>query len=212
MRRGAGVAILIAAVFLLSGCQYLVGLNGLTGLPGSSFGAIGSFDPGASSDPGPSPDPRVTVDPEESFGPDESIPPPAAIYSSGAASVAIGGTVTKLDRLTESGALYVDYGAEASWTDGNGMYLQFYSDPSDASSSAGFVQLDRISDGQHLATADPDACVVRVKAADTKGLSGTATCTGLHWIDTMAGFNGMAPSAPPVGAAFDATITFEAAP
>jgi hypothetical protein len=126
--------------------------------------------------------------------------------------VTIGGTVATLDRLTEPGALYEDYGAEASWTDGKGMYLQFYSDPSDASSSPGFVQLDRISDGQHLATADPEACVVTVKAADTKGLQGTATCKGLHWVDTMAGFNGIAPSAPPVGAAFDATITFEATP
>jgi hypothetical protein len=205
MHRGAAVAILLATAFLVSGCQYLLGLNGLNGTPPGpvigSFdpGALGSFDPGVfgSFDPG---------------NPDESLPPPIATYTTGTASVTIGGTVTTLDGLTEPGTLYQDFGAEGSWTDGKGMYVQFNSDPSGASGAAGFVQIDRISGGQHLAAADPSRCKVTVKKADTTGLSGSATCTGLTWIDTMGGFNGLTSSPPPIGAPFDATVTFEAAP
>jgi hypothetical protein len=65
VRAGAVAAALVAAAFVLSGCQYLLGLNGLTPPPGASpdpgvFGsfdpsAVGSFDPGlfGSFDPGP---------------------------------------------------------------------------------------------------------------------------------------------------------------
>ncbi len=206
MHRGAAVAILLAAAFLLSGCQYLLGLNGLNGLP-TDPGGLGSFDPGVigSFDPGD----FGSFDPAN---PDESLPPPIATYTSGSAAVTIGDTVTQLDRLTETGTLYAEFGAEGSWTDGKGTYVQFYSDPSGASGPGGFVQLDRISGGQHLAAADPGRCVVSVKKADATGLSGSATCKGLTWVDTMGGFNGLTSSPAPIGAPFDATITFAAAP
>lgn len=208
MRGGAVVAALVGAVFVLSGCQYLFGLNGLTPPVAGSFdpGAFGSFDPSAigSFDPGA----IGSFDP----GAEDSLPPPLATYVKGTASITIGGAVTKLDRLTEPAALYVDAGAEASWTDGKGMYVEFYSDPTGSSGSDGVVQLDRISGGQHLATIDPSSCVVTVKQADAHGLAGTASCKGLRWTDTMSGFNGLEPSPVPGEAPFDAEITFEAAP
>ena len=153
MHRGAAVAILLATAFLLSGCQYLLGLNGLNGVP-TGPGGLGSFDPGVigSFDPGD----FGSFDPGN---PDESLPPPIATYTSGSAAVTIGGTVTQLGGLTEPGTLYAEFGAEGSWTDGKGTYVQFYSDPSGGSGAAGFVQLDRISGGQHLAAADPSRCV-----------------------------------------------------
>lgn len=209
MQRGAAIAILVAAVFVLSGCQYLLGLSGAVPPPGSiggSFdpGAFGSLDPGifGSFDPGAF----------QSFDPDESLPPPLATYSTGHATVTIAGTTTTLDHMSEPGALFEGFGAEATWTDGKGNYLTFYSDPEGSGTSNGFLQLDQIKDGQHLAVDDPSGCTVTAKQADTKGLSGIATCKGLGWSDTMSGFNGLTPSAPPVGAPFDATITFTATP
>ena len=215
MRRGAAVAILVGAVFLLSGCQYLLGLSGAMPPPGAvggSFdpGAFGSFDPGALEPT----DPAFpgSFDPGDSFDPDESLPPPLATFPKGAATISIAGTSTRLDTMTEPGAIYPDVGAEASWTDTKGTYFQFYSDPEGASNSDGYVQLDQIKDGRHLATADPTACVVKITQADVKGLSGVATCKGLRWVDTMAGFNGISPGGTPVGAPFDATIPFAATP
>ena len=168
-------------------------------LPG---GPAGSVDPGA----------LGSFDPGDSLGADESLPPPLATFSNGAATISISGTSTRLDRMTEAGAIYEDSGAEASWTDDKGTYLQFYSDPEDVSTSDGFIQLDQIKDGRHLATVDPTACIVRVTQADAKGLLGVATCRGLRWTDTMSGLNGIAPSAAPVSAPFDATISFAATP
>ena len=206
MRAGAVAAALVAAAFVLSGCQYLLGLNGLTAPPGAS--AV----PGASADPGAfdSFDPGLfgSFDP----GPDESQPPPIATYTDGTASIAIAGTTTTLGHLTAPGLVYEDFGAAISWTDGAGMYLQFYSDPTGTSGGDGFVELDRIADGRHLATIDPSGCVVKVTTSGAKGLTGTARCTGLHWTDTMGGFDGFDPSPAPDAAAFDAEITFQAAP
>ena len=93
------------------------------------------------------------------------------------------------------------------------MYVQFYSaDPSDPTAQGGYIQLDRIRDGQHWAIADPTACVVTVKQADPKGLSGKASCKELQWSDTMSGFNGVGPDPVSGEAPFDAEITFQAAP
>ena len=204
MRALALVATLVGAAFLLGGCQYLLGFTG--GPPILDPGA-GSFDPGAfgSFDPGD----FGSFDPL----PEDSLPPPLATYTKGSATLTIAGVVTKLDRLTEPGVLYEDLGAETSWNDGKGMYVQFYSaDPSDPTAQGGYIQLDRISGGQHWAIADPTACVVTVKQVDAKGLSGKASCKDLQWSDTMSGFNGVGPDAVSGEPPFDAEITFQAAP
>lgn len=208
MRAGAVAAALVAAAFVLSGCQYLFGLNGLTPPPGASPdpGVFGSFDPGVGGSFGPGL--FGSFDP----GPDESLPPPIATYATGTASIAIDGTTTSLGHLTEPGLVYADLGAAISWTDGQGMYLQFYSDPTGTSIGDGFVELDRIADGRHLATIDQTGCVVKVTESGVKGLSGTASCKDLHWTDTMGGFDGFDPSPVPDATAFNAEITFQAAP
>ena len=206
MRAGALAAVLIGAVFVLGGCQYLLGL-GNGGLVVPIPPANASFDPGVfdSFDPGV----FQSFDP----APDASLPAPIAALTRGSATITIGGSVTKLGRLTEPGVVYQDLGAETSWTDGKGTYVQFYSgDQVDPSARGGYIQLDRIRSGQHWAIDDPTACVVTVKQVSTKGLSGTASCKGLHWTDTMSGFGGDGPNKVPGEPAFDAEITFQAAP
>ena len=187
--RAAAVAALVGAVFVLSGCQYLLGLGGMPPVTPPDFG---SFDPG---------DPMF------------SPPPPLATYTTGSATVSIGGAVAKLDRLA-GGALYQGgLGAEVDWTDGKGLYLRFFGTPEAQSpTGAGFVTLDRIADGQHWTTPDPSLCTVKVTQAGTKGIAGTATCTGLRWIDTMAPYIGVQPAYVEGEAPFDAEITFGAVP
>jgi hypothetical protein len=195
MRAGVVVACLIGAAFVLSGCQYLLGLGAFP-VGGSDPGAFPSLDPGAF----------------DSFDPGAEEPQPSAVvtYTKGTATITIAGKVSTLGRLTE-GALYADTGAQTGWTDGKGMYLEFYGADPSATEDA-YVQLDRIADGKHLATLDPSGCSITVKQADAHGLSGGASCVGLHWADTMSGINGFQPSDAPDGPPFDATITFQAAP
>jgi len=199
------VATLVGAAFLLGGCQYLLGLTGAA--PPITDPGFGSFDPGdfVSFDPGD----IGSFDPL----PEDSLPPPLATYTKGSATITIAGVVTKLDTLTEPGVLYEDLGAETSWNDGNGLYVQFYSaDPSDPTAQGGYIQLDRIRDGRHWAIADPTACAVTVKQVDPKGLSGTASCKDLQWTDTMSGFNGIGPGVVTGEPPFDAEISFRATP
>jgi hypothetical protein len=197
--RGRVVAALVGAVFVLGGCQYLLGLRAYPPLP-SEFG---SFDPGefGSFDPGP----------------EFSLPPPLATYSSGSASVEIGGTTTSLDRLVGPARLYQEFGTEVLWTDGKGLYFHYYGmvEPGGPGGPGddGFVTLDRIFGGQHWSSADPGVCTVKVTQSDAKGLAGTATCKAVRWIDAMASFNGgLQPAYVEGQAPFDAEITFEAAP
>jgi hypothetical protein len=208
VRGGTLTAALVGAVFLLSGCQYLFGYPGLVPpLDGS-----GSFDPGAiqTAEPGfdsfdPGAFPSLLPEPED------SLPPPLATFTNGTATITIAGKVTKLDHLASPATLYAEFGASAGWTDGKGLYLEFASDGVAGVSSDAFLELDRISDGKHLATSDTDACTVTVKQSDIRGLSGTATCKGLRWADTMAN-GGFEPPLVADEPAFDATISFQAAP
>jgi hypothetical protein len=195
----AGIGALVAATaFILAGCQYLFGMSGM-GPPG---GAFGSGDPGQflSFDP-------VTFG---SFEPDFSMPAPSAVFTKGAATVTIDGRPVTLDRLSGMAATYPMLGSEATWTDGKGMYVRYYG--SGDSTEPGFVSFDRIRDGSHWTTDDPARCTVVTDHTDRTGIAGTATCTGLRWIDTMGGFGSGGDAYVAGEDPFDAAITFQATP
>ncbi len=200
--RAAVVGLLVAAAFVSSGCQYLLG--GMMGVPlvpsaGGSFdpGAFGSFDPGAFG----------SFDPNATF----SLPPPLATFTKGAATVAIAGKSTPLDRLSGTAAIYEDFGTEVGWTDGNGLYIRFYGEP-DSAYGDGFVIIDRIADGQHWTTADPSGCKVTITQDDAKGIAGSASCKGLRWADAMSVEDPIDRNVVAGQAPFDAEMTFQAAP
>ena len=201
MRRGV-VAALVGAAFVLSGCQYLLGLGAFPPPLSGSFdpGDFGSFDPGdyGSFDPGP----------------EFSLPPPLATFSTGSASVTIAGKTTKYDHLAGPAKVYEDFGTDALWTNGAGLYLHYYGnvDPG-TPGEENFVTLDRIVDGQHWSSADPGACTVKVTQSDTKGLVGTANCKGVRWVDAMSSMvGGLQPAYVEGEAAFDAQMSFQAGP
>jgi hypothetical protein len=198
VRRGAVAAALVGAALVLSGCQYLLGpLAGGPIVPGDP-GAFGSFDPGdfGSFDPG-----------------NPMLRPPAATYTMGSASVAMGGTPIALDHLSVPAFLREDIGSNAVWTDGKGNYLQVFGEKAGVTSAGAFVSIDRIADGKHLTATDVDHCKVTVVMANKTGFSGSASCKGMRWNDAMTPFdrvgNPVFLENPP---AFDAEITFEAKP
>ena len=202
--RAAIVSLIVAAAFLLGGCQYLLGTTQSTILEqvGGSFdpGDFGSFDPNEFG----------SFDPNE---PAFSLPPPLATFKSGTATVTIDGKATTLGKLTGTAATYEDFGTDVSWTDGKGLYLRFGSAPEPGSPLGDeFVLLDWIHDGQHWTSSDPTECPVKVDKLNTAGLSGSASCTGLHWIDAMSMGSAAEPAPIPGEPAFDVAITFEAKP
>jgi hypothetical protein len=194
VRGGAVAALLIGAALVLSGCQYLFGPlgGGPVFVPGP--GDFGSFDPGEFG----------SFDPND---PGFALPSPEATFTKGSAVVTIDGTVTTLDRLAGNGLIYKDIGADVGWTDGSGNYLHLSG--AGGLGFPGFLSIDRIADGRHLG-ADPTACRPKIDKSDATGISGSATCKGLHWIDMLNNFGGFAPT--PTGPTFDAEITFEATP
>ena len=207
--RGRLVAIVVAAAFVLSGCQYLLGF------PGTVAPIGGSFDPGAFPSLGPGAFPSFDPGVFPSFDPNDpgfSVPPPLATFTKGTATVTIGGAAMTLDQLSAPGTVYADFGTDVGWTDGNGLYLHFYGYSVSDAPSDSFVTIDRIKDGQHWATASPEACTVKVTKSDTKGLTGTATCKGAQWADTMAATTGSEPALVKGEAAFDSEMTFSALP
>lgn len=202
--RAAAVAIVVGAAFLLSGCQYLLGLPPATpaGPIGGSFdpGVLESFDPGLFGSFDPNNDPGF------------SLPPPLATYTSGTANVSMAGATTTLDKLSAPGTSYADFGTDVGWTDGKGLYFHYYGTSEPGAPGDGFVTIDRIRDGQHWASADPGVCTVKVTQNDAKGLVGTATCKGMQWADTMATTTGSDPALVEGEPSFDADITFRALP
>lgn len=199
----AGIGALVAATaFFLAGCQYLFGLSGMgppVGPPGSSFGPadpgqLFSFDPGDFA----------------SLEPELSLPAPSAVFKHGSARLTIDGTTTNLDALASTAAMYPAFGTEATWTDGQGMYVRSYG--SSDGIDGWFVSFDRIRDGSHWTTDDPTRCTVAIDHADKTGIQGTASCKGVRWIDTMTGFASGDAAYVAGQDPFDATVTFEATP
>jgi hypothetical protein len=184
-RRGVRVAVVaIALAFLTAGCQYLFGF------------------------------PQV-VPPGDEF----ANPSPFATFGSGRATITVGKDApVRLDTLAAPGTLFRSMGAEVTFHSTDGWYLRVSAlATGDGSSpllgSGGFLQLDRIVDGQHWTTADPSRCIVTVEQVDAKGLRGHADCKGLRWSDALGtGFMNPQPAYIKGQDPFDAVITFEASP
>ena len=198
--RGAVVGLLVATAFILSGCQYLLG--GVMGAPGHPArrvvrsGRLRLVRPG-----------RVRlVRPER-----------PRVLDAAADGDVLEGVGQRHHRRQDDGAgklngtagIYPDLGTNVSWTDGAGMYLQFFNDPVSGLSD-GFVVLDRIADNKHATIADPSVCKVALTKSDPQGLSGSATCTGARWADAIS--SPLGPNLIDGEPAFDAKITFEATP
>ena len=201
MRAGV-VAVLVGAAFLLSGCQYLLGLVGPLPQP---VPIDGSFDPGLY----PSFDPGAF----ESLEPDFSMPPPTATYTSGSATLTVAGATTTMERLSGPGFTYAEMGTQVSWTDGKGHFLTLYGTGEPGLPMGdGILSIDRIADGEHWATSNPEGCAVTLTQDDATGVIGTARCKGLRWSNVMTIPIGPGPSFIEAEPAFDAEISFHAVP
>ncbi len=108
-------------------------------------------------------------------------------------------------------------GAEVTFHNVDGWYLRVSAMASDSLpllGSGGYVQLDRIVDGQHWTTIDPSRCSVTIETADAKGVRGHADCKGLRWSDALGTSftTSLEPAYIKGQDPFDAVITFEASP
>ncbi len=178
-RRLALVILGLVALPLVGGCEYL-------------FGPTWTGD-------GATPVPLL---PGETPGP----LPAAHAYRTGTAAITFEGMAPiELDFASASVSPF-DEGM-ASWTDGNGWYLQVESQG--GSGGAAWISIDRVAAG-HVYEAGDDACsaMVTVTAA---GMDGTATCKTLAWRDMLALDAGAASPVPGISPA-RASITFSARP
>ena len=148
--------------------------------------------------------------------PIEPSPGPSAAYTTGKATVTIGkGAAISLAELTEGGTMDALPRASASFRNAAGWYVRILGAMKGASPyPTSFLTLERITDNQHWTTYDPSRCSVTVTKADATGLSGKASCTGLRWADALSVGVGSGYEPPYIKdqPAFDAEITFEAAP
>lgn len=149
--------------------------------------------------------------------PDFSLPAASAAYGQGRATIAIagGGPDIVLDELVRPGTYEPSLGGDVAFRNADGWHLQVLGASTGGGLvfGTGYVQLDRVSGGQHWTIFDPTRCIVTVSAADRTALRGRATCKGLRWSDAIGGgFSATGPTYIPDEPAFDAEITFEATP
>ena len=176
-----------------------VGTGGTGGTAGSSSGTGGSgrggSATGGSGGTRPGGVPHVDGEPDDSV--DTDLPPVPRMVNVKAQVIGDNVSIT-FDPI--DGA--VDY--------------RVYELPADSDISSdgdGFVTIDRVVGGQHRTVADPSACKVTLEKNGTTGVSGTATCKDLRWVDALrAGGSPTDPGFIKGEAPFDAEITFEAAP
>jgi hypothetical protein len=144
-------------------------------------------------------------------------------YESGTATLetdADGATQTiVLDELVE-GSEMSGFGSTIIWRndDGWALTLNTYDMGVPMPGGGGDIGIQRIV-GNELWTTDsftsPNSCIIDITDASEDGLTGTATCTGLRWLDGLGGSYGMGMAGPRYvedEPAFDLTITFEAVP
>ncbi|MDQ6795542.1 MAG: hypothetical protein M3067_12140 [Chloroflexota bacterium] len=185
---------------------------------GRSFGGVGGI--GGVGVPGPDDGGGITG-PFESFGPGGPPGPTAlATFSRGRATLVLSdGSPIVLDRISPGPHLFSEFGSNVRWSNADGWYLTVAG--AGAVPGAGgagavgdaYVQLDRIQDHVHLTSDDPSLCHVVIQVADVSGLRGTASCSGLRWVDALGGSGFVGPpSAVPGEGPFDAQISFEATP
>jgi hypothetical protein len=200
IRRVTIIGLLIFTTTVTAGCEYLRTLESTAALPLASAAPSAAPTPDTSDDPG-----TGNTDP---FGPAQST------YRTGSATLTIGDSVIKLDRLAGTGTMFKEFGADVVWAGEDGWYLQV----GGATTKTGpeilppYISLDRVANGQHWVTWDPDGCEVKVTQADPGGVEGTATCKNMRWVDAIAG--GLSEEPDPIEgqAAFGATISFVARP
>jgi len=194
VRRGAVAAALVGAALASSGCQYLLGPLGDGPVFGPGPGDFSSFDPGQFG----------SFDPNDPWS---ALPSPDATYTKGSAVVTIDGETWHLDRLAGTGRMYTHLATDVGWTDGNGNNLHLFG--SRGPGGPGLLSIYRIADGQYLG-ADMATCIPKIDKWDATGISGSASCTDLRWIDMVGDSSSFASASP--GPTFDAEITFEATP
>jgi hypothetical protein len=144
---------------------------------------------------------------------------PLAEFGSGTAKIAIeGGETLELGQLHGDAELNSFFGASISWENESGWYLRLLGAGDKAGGPAAdfpaTLTIDRIVDGEHWSTRDPERCLVDIDKADKTGVKGSATCKGLQWHDALASYDISGPNEDlvPDQPKFDATITFEALP
>ena len=148
--------------------------------------------------------------------PVDPSPGPSAAYANGKATLKVG-TEPPIDltELVEGGTMASEFGMNATFRNADGWYLRIMgaTKGGNFSSMPTYLTLDRIVDNHHWTT-DGSGCSFKIEKADETGLSGTASCKRLRWIDAMGTGYGMSYEPPyiPDQPAFDAEITFEAAP
>jgi hypothetical protein len=147
----------------------------------------------------------------------EAEPSPIATFTEGHATLAFGdGTKVDLGTLNHGPHIYTQMGSNVRWSNGDGWSIGVMGAGGDFGfGSGGDITIDHIADHKHLTALAEGRCIVTTKTADKTGISGTATCKGLHWIDIgdggMFGPFGESPD-PSAGPGFDVDITFEATP
>jgi hypothetical protein len=148
------------------------------------------------------------------FDPDEPFPLPTveASFSTGSATLELGGETITLDELAGDAGFSADVGFSVRWEDGEGRYLSLYASPAFGGlPSSQYLTIDWINGDEHWVIADPTRCVTTVDQADADGVRGSATCRGLEWGDyfemsSITGFPKPIEGQEP----FDAEIIFEA--
>jgi hypothetical protein len=143
---------------------------------------------------------------------DEDFGVALATYATGRATIEIGDEANVLDQVSPGPHLYEDMDGDVYWFNDDGWGLRLTSFGAGLMSSND-VTIDRVRTTYWSAPGYGD-CIVDVETFDATGVRGTATCDGLRWIDQLRG--GMTWTEGPRYVdgepAFDATITFEAAP
>ena len=219
IRRGGIVVLLMATATLASGCQYLAALDDTLKPPtgdvvepptGDVLPPTGDVSPPPGGDglvpPATNDDPDATFDPGDPYGPAE------ANYTRGKASLTIGKDVITLDRLASTGTYFKEFGADVIWTGEDGWYVQL----GGAKATAGpidipaYLAFDRVHDGQHWVSWDPDGCKITIDQADRGGVRGSATCKNMRWVDAIATSLAEEPTPIPGQAPFSVTLTFRA--
>lgn len=194
---------LIAIALATTGCQYL--------FAGTPFGGFGNVA-GASGEPtlsGPFP-----IDSLASFPPGQDPDPsPLATFTRARATISLSdGTTIILDRLSRGPHLYSVFGSSLRWSNADGWYLALGGAGADTEYGAAYVQLDRVTGGQHWTSDELGRCQVTIASADKTGIRGSASCEGIRWMDALtSGFS----AEPPYVAGqdpFSAQITFSATP
>ena len=151
----------------------------------------------------------------EPLDPDEPFPLPTAeaTFSTGSATIELDGETVVLDELIEDSS-FGEFGWSVTWENDDGWYLQLSGFPEDLGLPGGgaYLSLHRVQGSEHLTILDPSRCVTTTDTAGADGITGSATCRGLQWIDYFASYPAGGGFPKPIDGQepFDAEIAFEA--